>query len=255
MMTRPKLLAGLSLLCFGLGFLGYTILRAQGYLSIVPYSATERMLDPKTGRQLALTTTIVRSDGSMAQKINGSVVAIWDLKDKTETAIDPLTQSYVVAPLLSHRIPRFTNKPARCEDYFSNGSARQVTCTSKSGETMFGHPLVSVDLKTTAPNPRTLTEHIYAIRNLGWLVVKREIYNEKSELISLYEVVDLREGEPNPAEFTVPAGFRSMGNFVEWAKARAAARQEEFTQHDADFMLQKWNNIVTKARAEGDDRF
>src|SRR5687767_3596075 len=128
-MKRALLILALFLAVFGAGFLTYSVTAASDHLPVVPYTAIERASDAKTGKQLALITTVVRGDGSMVQKTSDGIHVIWNLNEKTETAIDSASESYVVAPLLAARVPSLVRKSADCTTYFAGRSAREVTCT------------------------------------------------------------------------------------------------------------------------------
>lgn len=245
-----------AIVFFAIGYIGYTLTAASGGVRTVPYTATEKVIDAKSGQQVAITQTSVRADGSVMQKLDTPEIFIWNVPDRTESAVDPVTQSFITAPLAERRIPGFLYRHARCEDFFSGGGKRDifVRC-EQSGEKRFNHSLTKVTIRRAFPDGSSVIAIAHAIEDLAWFVVKREQYDKSQTLVNIVEVIDFREGEPIAADFQIPPGYRALANFAEYAKVKGAARGKEPTQQEIDSQNRKWANVVKEAQANGDRRF
>ncbi len=109
----------------------------MGPLKIPPHTKTERILDKGTGQE-AILQTFVRADGSMAER-SAFTTNIWNLAERTETVLDHLTRTYVVAPLPARRIPQYLQRDPDCASYFKGKLEARVTCSELAGvtETVF----------------------------------------------------------------------------------------------------------------------
>lgn len=240
--------------CFGVGFFAYRAKAQSAFLRPVPVSYTYRVVDPKTSAQQALVYNVIRGDGSMVQKTDGLTV-IWDVSSKTETVVDQSAHSYVVAPLAKRRLSAFQSKSEICEQYFSAGvPGKPVTC-SESSERAFDYPLVKVHIEQPPGSITKFSEDVYAIKELGWIPIRKIQYDFAGTVVSRQEVIELRAGDPAPAEFSIPAGYTAAPTFVEFAQMQKAAKNLPFTSEEGAQFAKKWNAVVAESRAEGDTRF
>ncbi len=256
MNSRKVLLSVVMLIAlgFGVGFFGYRAKAQSSQLRPVAVSYTQRAVNPKDGKQLALISTFIRGDGSMVQK-TGDLTVVWDVAARTETVIDVSTHSYVVAPLLDRRIAKMQFKVADCVAYFHGAggasSGRAVTCTENSQA--FGYPVTKVHIDAGDRVP--YSEDVYTIRELGWIPLRRIQYSASGSPINSSEVIELRTGEPSAAEFSTPPGYRASPNFVDFTRGQKQLRNEPMQQPEVEALIAKWNNLVNEARSAGDTRF
>jgi hypothetical protein len=234
----------------------YTAVGSTSHLPIRPYSATQRISDPKTGRELAVITTFVRADGSMAQTASDAQLKlIWDVTNRTETTVDLIARRILKAPLVSRRLGQMNAKSASCSDYFSRGNPTvQVTCT-ETGKQMFNRAVIKVENRWTFGTSPSRTEILHVIKELGWLVVKKEQCDHSGNLSSISEVISVTEGEPPVAEFSVPSGFTETGTLAAYKQAEAAARGQAVSQEELAQINKKWDTVISEANREGDYRF
>jgi hypothetical protein len=254
MTMTMKRIAILAVVAFGVGFAGHVLRSASSVIKVVPYSATLKTTAVKTGESV-VTQVLLRGDGSRIEKLR-TQTTIWNVSDKTETVIDPSTRTYVVAPLVARRIPGFTRKSADCQEFFSQGGQWriQVHC-APAGAQQFNHDLIKVEIHRNYDNGASVSEIRYVIKELGWLAVRNEQYNQAGELAATIEVIDLQEGEPAAVEFQAQAGMQAMPNFLEYAKVTKKARNQEVSAQEAEMHTRKWASVVAEAKAGGDNRF
>ena len=255
MPTQRKTFLGIAVFFFVCGFLAYTEYRALAYvepLKIPPYTKTERIVDKSTGQEVIL-QTFVRADGSMAER-SAFTTNIWNLTERTETVLDHLTRTYMVAPLTARGIPQYLQRDPDCASYFKGKLEARVTC-AVSGQEKFGYPTVKVVLQRTLPDGRSISKVIYSIRELAWLPVRTEEYHSNGELAGVRDTVFLKVGEPDETEFHIAADYRRIATFVDFARVTKEARGVVLSEADIQLQTRKWSNVVAEARAEGDTRF
>jgi hypothetical protein len=251
---KQTILGTAAVIMFGVGYLVYSLKATPDLIRVVPYTAVEKITDARTGRS-AILQRMVRSDGSVVEKIEKPMTIIWNVPDKTETVIDPVSRYYVTSPIVQRRISRFLYREAACERFFSEGNPlNSVTCSATT-QKAFGHSIIRATVRHSYTDGSSSSRVMSAIQDLAWLSVRDDQYDKSGTLATVTEVIDLHEGEPVAEEFAIPQGYAGARDFVEYTKATKAARKQEVTQDEVDRMTSKWKSVIDEAIAGGDNRF